>query len=217
MSSSLKELDRAGSYFVDTEHIRLKELDRFFNQCDAFTIDITDDIGTPPKARRGREVRWASCGTDRGNPYPWYREVLLGRQILRTQHCRKFIGAIQAAGEVYRAIASKKGKEEFIPEISMDKTDSPQAPIELLIVLAAIADERIPIQAIVPKLTGRLSRNTDYVRDVMQFAREFQDDTATIAFAVKQYDSPANLKLRVDSGSHVPSSPMALNPPHRHW
>jgi hypothetical protein len=57
MSSSLKELDRAGSYFVDTEHIRLKELDRFFNQCDAFTIDITDDIGTPPKARRGREVR----------------------------------------------------------------------------------------------------------------------------------------------------------------
>jgi hypothetical protein len=71
----------------------------------------------------------------------------------------------------------------------------------LLVILAAIADEGIPIQTIAPKFTGRFNKGVDYVGDVAQFEREFNDDIAVIAFAVKQYGLPANLKLSVHSGS----------------
>ncbi len=83
----------------------------------------------------------------------------------------------------------------------MDETDSPQTPPELLIILAAIADEGIPIQTIAPKFTGRFNKGVDYVGDLKQFEKEFSDDVAVIAFAVKQYSLPASLKLSVHSGS----------------
>jgi len=40
----------------------------------------------------------------------------------------------------------------------MDETDAAQTPAELLIILAAIADEGIPVQTIAPKFTGRFNR-----------------------------------------------------------
>src|SRR5258705_13894011 len=83
----------------------------------------------------------------------------------------------------------------------MDETDSPQTPVELLIILAAIADEKIPIQTIAPKFTGRFNKGVDYVGDVAQFTKEFNEDLAAIAFAIKTYVLPENLKLSVHSGS----------------
>ena len=53
----------------------------------------------------------------------------------------------------------------------MDETDSPQTPAELLVILAAIADEKIPIQTIAPKFTGRFNKGVDYVGDLAQFER----------------------------------------------
>ncbi len=89
----------------------------------------------------------------------------------------------------------------FIAEVSMDETDSPQTPPELLIILAAIADEGIPAQTIAPKFTGRFNKGVDYVGDLKQFEQEFSDDLAVIAHAVRAYGLPANLKLSVHSGS----------------
>ena len=83
----------------------------------------------------------------------------------------------------------------------MDETDSPQTPPELLVILAALADESIPLQTIAPKFTGRFNKGVDYVGDIRQFEREFNDDLAVIAFAIKQYGLPATLKLSVHSGS----------------
>ena len=82
-------------------------------------------------------------------------------------------------------LVENKGAGRFVPEVSMDETDSPQTPVELLIILAAIADEKIPIQTIAPKFTGRFNKGVDYVGDVKQFAKEFEEDLAAIAFAVK--------------------------------
>ncbi len=70
-----------------------------------------------------------------------------------------------------------------------------------MIILAAIADEKIPIQTIAPKFTGRFNKGVDYVGDVAQFTKEFNEDLAAIAFAVKTYGLPENLKLSVHSGS----------------
>src|SRR6202044_1502107 len=94
-----------------------------------------------------------------------------------------------------------KGEGKFVSEISMDETDSPQTPVELLIILAAIADEKIPIQTIAPKFAGRFNKGVDYVGDVKQFSKEFEEDLAAIAFAIQRYGLPNNLKLSVHSGS----------------
>jgi len=83
----------------------------------------------------------------------------------------------------------------------MDETDQPQTPIDLLFILAAAAQEKIPLQTIAPKFTGRFNKGVDYVGDLAQFEKEFNDDLAVIAFAVKEFGLPANLKLSVHSGS----------------
>jgi hypothetical protein len=83
----------------------------------------------------------------------------------------------------------------------MDETDSPQTPIELLVILAGIADVGIPIQTIAPKFTGRFNKGVDYVGNVAKFEREFNDDLAVIRYAVEKYNLPKNLKLSVHSGS----------------
>jgi hypothetical protein len=117
------------------------------------------------------------------------------------QTANKYLTAVKEAGRIYRKIEARKGRGKFIPEVSMDETDSPQTPAELLIILVAIADEGIPIQTIAPKFTGRFNKGVDYQGNVAKFSEEFSDDLATIAYAVKSYNLPANLKLSVHSGS----------------
>jgi hypothetical protein len=60
---------------------------------------------------------------------------------------------------------------------------------------------KIPIQTIAPKFTGRFNKGVDYTGDIAKFTAEFNDDLATIAFAVRTYGLPNNLKLSVHSGS----------------
>ena len=71
----------------------------------------------------------------------------------------------------------------------------------MLVILAALADERIPVQTIAPKFTGRFNKGVDYAGDLKQFEKEFNEDLAVIAFAIKQYGLPATLKLSAHSGS----------------
>src|SRR5204863_10002491 len=113
----------------------------------------------------------------------------------------KYLKAVREASSLYRHIESEKGKGNFVTEVSMDETDSPQTPVELLVILAAIADEGIPAQTIAPKFTGRFNKGVDYVGNVLQFEKEFNEDLAVIAYAVTKYDLPSNLKLSIHSGS----------------
>jgi hypothetical protein len=120
---------------------------------------------------------------------------------LIAQVAGKYLVAVQEAGRIYRRVEEKKGTGRFITEISMDETETPQTPIELLIILAAIADEAIPVQTIAPKFTGRFNKGCDYVGDVTKFEEEFCSDVAAIAFAIQTYGMSPNLKLSVHSGS----------------
>ena len=113
----------------------------------------------------------------------------------------KYLLAVQEAGKVYRHVAGLKGEGNFITEVSLDETDSAQTPPELLVILAALSDEGIPVQTVAPKFTGRFNKGVDYVGEVERFEQEFNEDLAVIAFAVKQYRLPLTLKLSVHSGS----------------
>ena len=90
----------------------------------------------------------------------------------------KFLGAIQEAGRIYRHIVQNKKNGDFAVEVSVDETDTPQTPAELLIILAMIADERLPAQTIAPKFSGRFNKGVDYVGDIAAFEREFDADLA---------------------------------------
>jgi len=108
---------------------------------------------------------------------------------------------VKKAGAVYRIIVNSRGEGNFIPEVSMDETDTAQTPLELLIILAAIADEGVPVQTIAPKFSGRFNKGVDYHGNVAQFEHEFALDVAAIAYAVEHFGLPGNLKLSVHSGS----------------
>jgi len=65
---------------------------------------------------------------------------------------------VQQAGRIYRHIASHKGEGQFVTEVSMDESDQAQGPVELLLILAALADEGVPAQTIAPKFSGRFNK-----------------------------------------------------------
>ena len=199
--AAIRELDWRKPYFLDADHINLHTVDRFLEPCDFFTVDVPDLIGKPAT---GTEIeafldRHAELVGDVRIPRidePFRTDAAFVRKVANT-----FLAAVQSAAEIYRLLVEKKGDGNFIAEISMDETDTPQTPIELLIILAAIADEKIPIQTIAPKFTGRFNKGVEYVGDLERFSREFNDDLAAIAFAIATYGMPGNLKLSVHSGS----------------
>ena len=113
----------------------------------------------------------------------------------------RFLPAIKEAGKIYRHIAEKKGADNFVTEVSMDEVDEAQTPEELRYILREIAKEKIPVQTIAPKFTGRFNKGVDYRGDLAQFEKEFEQDLLVIEEAVKEYGLPENLKLSIHSGS----------------
>jgi tagaturonate epimerase len=199
--AAVKALAWKHPYFCDADHITLQTVGRFLSACDFYTIDVADFIGQAASeadidsfVKRHPELlgRVRLEGVD--EPFE------ITQNSLR-QTAQKFLAAIKKAGEVYRAIEQAKGRGNFIPEISMDETNAAQSPVELLIILAAIADEGIPIETIAPKFSGRFNKGVDYVGDVAQFEKEFALDVAAIAYAVAHFGLPPGLKLSVHSGS----------------
>jgi tagaturonate epimerase len=188
-------------YFCDADHINLTTVDRFLPSCDFYTIDVADYIGKAADPASIDNFVTRHSGLVGTHHLETVAEPLAITRDLLDRTARKFLFAVQEAGKVYRHIEAAKGKGSFIPEVSMDETDAAQTPAELLIILAAIADEGIPIQTIAPKFTGRFNKGVDYVGNVDQFRREIALDVAAIAWATTNLGLPRNLKLSIHSGS----------------
>jgi hypothetical protein len=185
-------------YFCDADHINFETVDGFIDACDFYTIDVADWIGKPADPARFVEKHPELVGE---LSIPGVSRTLTTSKEFVAQAAGKYLAAVTEAARIYRKIEGSKGEGKFVTEVSMDETDFPQTPVELLIILVAIADEGIPIQTIAPKFTGRFNKGVDYVGDVAKFTEEFSDDIAAIAFAVKNYGLPSTLKLSVHSGS----------------
>jgi hypothetical protein len=199
--AAVKALHWKHPYFCDADHITLQTVGRFFTACDFYTIDVADFIGqSASDADIEKFIKQHPELMGRIQLEGIDDQFEITQNVLR-RTAQKFLSAVKKAGEVYRAIEQVKGKGNFIPEISMDETNAAQSPAELLIILAAIADEGIPIETIAPKFSGRFNKGVDYVGDVAQFEKEFALDVAAIAYAVARFGLPANLKLSVHSGS----------------
>jgi hypothetical protein len=199
--TAVRELGWRRAYHVDADHINLGTVDRFLAASDFYTLDVAAAIGKPAAPAdvdaflaRHPELIGSVCVVGIAERFVTSRESVAAIAA-------QYLFAVQEAGRIYRHIAARRGADGFITEVSMDETDAPQTPPGLLVILAAIADEGIPIQTIAPKFTGRFNKGVDYVGDVAQFEREFRDDLAVIAHAMERYGLPKNLKLSVHSGS----------------
>jgi hypothetical protein len=199
--AAVRELGWRRPYHVDADHIRLDTVDRFLAPSDFFTIDVADSIGRPADPAAVKAFADRHPELVGGLDIPGIADPVTIHRTDLDRIAGKYLKAVQDAGAIYRKIAAAKGAGTFVTEVSMDETDAPQTPPELLLILAALADEGVPVQTIAPKFNGRFNKGVDYVGDVKQFETEFRQDLMVIAFAVRRYGLPANLKLSVHSGS----------------
>jgi tagaturonate epimerase len=188
-------------YFVDADHVNLQSVDSFLESSDFFTLDVADKIGTVSEpdviARLIAKHRRLVGHLD----LPGIDGSLVITEAIWNATARKFLEAVREAGRIYRRIEAAKGAEAAVIEVSMDETDTPQTPAELLVILAAVADEGIPAQTIAPRFSGRFNKGVDYVGSPESFAGEFENDLSVLDFAVHEFGLPDNLKLSVHSGS----------------
>ena len=198
---AVEKLDWKNPYYIDADHIRLETVDEFIPSANFFTLDVADFIG-------------GAIDEKTVEHFLDHHPELIGKieiagiptplQTTRAQikaWAAKYLPAVAGAGAIYNRIADAKGAANFVTEVSMDETDAPQTPPELLVITAALGDAQIPLQTIAPKFSGRFNKGVDYVGDIAQFEREFGDDLAVISHAIPLYSLPSNLKLSVHSGS----------------
>ncbi len=191
----------AHPYFVDADHINLTTVDRYIESADFFTIDVGDAIGgavVPSEieafiARHHDALRALDLSG-------LNIESCIDTDALAT-FARKYLPAVKLAATTYRHIAKARDGAGFIVEVSMDETDTPQSPQEIFLILAALADEKVPLQTIAPKFSGRFNKGVDYAGDLSRFAIEFEADVLAVAAAVKAFGLPDALKLSIHSGS----------------
>ena len=199
--AAVDELKWKQPYFCDADHINLSTVDRFLEPCDFFTIDVADQIGVAAdQSDLDRFVRSRS-GLLGAFELPGLAEPILVEREDLERVGRKYLAAVLRAATNYRYIERAKGKGTFLTEVSMDETDLPQQPVDLLLILAALADAAVPLATIAPKFTGRFNKGVDYVGDVSVFARELKQDMAVIRYAIQAFGLPAELKLSLHSGS----------------
>lgn len=190
-----------GQYFIDADHIGLGNVDLFLESSNFFTLDVADFIGKKADSKSLESFinRYSSFAGELVIPGV-ARPLRISSEFLQ-EFAEKYLYAVQEAGKLYRYILANKTNGGFITEVSMDETADPQSPVEMLFILAALADEKIPVQTIAPKFSGRFNKGVDYIGDVEQFRQEFEEDLCVIKYGFQNFGLPANLKLSVHSGS----------------
>lgn len=199
--AATKELNWSKDYFVDADHINLDTVENFIPSSDFFTIDVAAYIG--------KEADTASITSFLKKSEKYYGELSIpgiDHKFNITEELVKgvadhYLFAAQKASQIYQIIEGKKGKGNFITEVSMDEVPNPQTPIELFFILFMLAEENVPVQTIAPRFSGRFNKGVNYVGDPSQFAKEFEEDILVLDFAVKEFGVPAEVKLSVHSGS----------------
>ena len=199
--AAVRRLQWTDPYYVDADHINLKTVDAFIDHSNFFTLDVADYIGSEVSETEVNDFLSLAAPYEGKLVIPGIPDPFIVTSTELEVIAKNFLGAVREAAAIYDHIVSKKGADNFIAEVSMDEVENPQTPVELFFILLMIKQYGIPAQTIAPKFTGRFNKGVDYVGDVEQFRKEFEQDLLVIDHAVKTFDLPDNLKLSVHSGS----------------
>jgi hypothetical protein len=198
---AIRELSWKNSYYVDADHINMKNVDQFIDHCNYFTIDVAEFIGKQAEQQDIEQFINENRKYTGELQIPGIKESFLVSQVELRHIGSKFLLAVREAGRIFRHIASRKGESNFVAEVSMDEVDEAQSPVELFFILSMLAAEKVMLQTIAPKFTGRFNKGIDYIGNLSHFSREFEQDLLLIEIAVKEFGLPSNLKLSIHSGS----------------
>jgi len=197
---AIQSSDWEKPYFLDADHIGLGNVGLFIDSCNFFTLDVAEAIGGKVSNQQIQDY------IKNRNKYigeltiPGINEKLEVTENQLKEIAIKYLPAIDEANRIYSFIKSKRN-DNIVIEVSMDETDLPQTPLELFFILEMIASKGIQADTIAPKFSGEFYKGVEYVGDVKQFAKEFEEDLAIIKYAIKEFGLPENLKLSVHSGS----------------
>ena len=198
---AVKTLNYRGQYCIDADHINMSNVDKFMDCSDFFTIDVADYIAKETETKLIKQSIEKNKDLIGKLEIHGFSEAVVITEKSLEEIIKKYLFAVTEAGKIYRHIENKKGKDRFIAEVSMDEVDIPQTPVELLVILALLSQENVPLQTIAPRFTGRFNKGVDYVGEVAKFRKEFEEDLLIIDYALKKYNLPENLKLSIHSGS----------------
>jgi hypothetical protein len=190
-----------GNYYVDADHIQLDNVEEFVAFSNFFTIDVAHYISKPADTASKNDFVHRHGHYIGKLTIPGINEKFAIDKAFLESVADNYYVAIQEVKKIYNYIVSLKGRDNFIPEVSMDETYQVQSPIELFFILAELKEQGINIQTIAPKFSGLFAKGIDYIGDTNKFAREFEQDVAVIKYAVEVLDMAENLKLSVHSGS----------------
>ena len=199
--AAVAALEWEGDFYVDADHIGLKTVDGFLAGSNFYTLDVADFVGETPAPADVDAFIAANQKYLGSLQIPGIEAPFEVTEATLREVAGKFLVAIKGAKAIYDHIVAAKGADNFITEVSVDETDLPQTPIDLFLILSMIAAEGIPAQTIAPKFTGRFNKGVDYVGDLAQFEKEFDEDLYVIAYAIQEFGLPETLKLSVHSGS----------------
>ncbi len=188
-------------YFVDADHINLKNVDGFINYSDFFTIDVADYIDEKSADTNISDFVKFNLPYIGQLKIPGIEIPFTITEEYVWHIGEKFLAAASEASRIYQYIINKKGKQHFIPEISIDEVEDPHSPEELFFILSALRFYEVYPQTIAPKFTGRFNKGVDYIGDLSIFEQEFEQDLLIVDTAIKVFNMPENLKLSVHSGS----------------
>ena len=200
VNKAVADLGWNDPYFLDADHINFNNVDFFLDTCDFYTIDVADFIGHKIEDNYRNEFFEKNKKYIGDLNLEGVGSIEITPKLIESV-ANKYLFAIHEAKKIYDYINSKISVNNFIVEVSMDETDSPQTPAELFFILKAISDLKIPASTIAPKFSGSFNKGVEYIGDLSLFKKEFEQDVAVIELVKKQFGMNPNLKLSVHSGS----------------
>ncbi len=193
-------LDWKEPYCVDADHITKEIVDPYIKPSNFFTIDVAESIGEKSETADKETFIKKNEALIGQLEIPIIDEKFEVTKHFLEEWADQYLLAIQQAKVIYDYINDRKS-DDVVYEISMDEVEAPQSPLELYFILKTIAEAGINIHTIAPKFTGDFYKGVDYVGDIDQFVKEFEQDLLVIAHVADEFSLSPSLKLSVHSGS----------------
>ena len=198
---AVNALNWKGDYYIDADHINLSNVELFLDSCNYFTIDVADYIGKNASKQSTEKF------IQKYNKYLGEIKLPICEKLINItrkdikEFAEKYLSPIKEAKKIYKKISQKKGRDNFIVEISLDEAENAQTPIELFLLVNLIIEKEIPIQAIAPKFKGQFNKGVDYQGNLKNFKEDFESILAIIQLLKNEFYLTKDFKLSIHSGS----------------